>query len=68
MGIGVYIKLKESKRDIGQFIDKLKENSKIQLFLYTNLPLEIANKILRRLDLARHFPEQYRRSSNDGFS
>lgn len=64
-GYGLYYKLKEDKKDIKNFIQTLASNNNVELYLYTSLDREIADLILKRLELSKFFPEDRRRSCID---
>jgi hypothetical protein len=58
----MYFQFKYHKKEIGNFMQLLSQNSKIQLYLYTALPLDVAELILRRCDVLQYFPEPFRHS------
>lgn len=58
----VYFQFRYSKKDMVSFLQGLSQNGKIQLYLYTALPLEVAEFILRRGDILQYFPERFRHS------
>lgn len=65
LGKGFFYRLKDSKRNLVNFMETLTEQQQIQLFLYTTLPLEVAEIILSRVGLLKYFPESLRRSCED---
>jgi hypothetical protein len=65
LGKGYFYRLKDSKRNLVNFMETLTENQKIQLFLYTTLPIQVVEIILSRQGLLKYFPESFRRSCKE---
>jgi hypothetical protein len=62
LGIGLYFRPKMFQRNIRILLQSLADNPKIQLFLYTTLPLPAADDLLTKLCLNHFFPKEFRRS------
>jgi len=61
-GIGLYFRPKTLKKNMRILLQSLADNPKIQLFLYTSLPLPAADDLLTKLCLNHFFPAEFRRS------
>jgi hypothetical protein len=61
-GVGaIYYRIKDKKASNIAFVESLLQTKRVELFLYTTLQEEIADLLLKKLDLSKYFPLENRR-------